>query len=191
MAFITASFLVYLGVGLGLLLVLRRMSEFGVLRRGVEWVLGVCLVVLAVFSLRDALRYRRSERVEDVTLQLPGGIKRRIHTLARRRMGAGGPVLGGFAVGACVTVLESVCTGQGYVPVLAYLARAGASGGRFWLLLVLYNLLFVLPLAVVFVCFHQGMQVPGLIAWSRRNLVAVKVLLAVFFAGLALLLLWP
>ncbi len=191
LAFITASFAVYFGLGLGLLLALRRMSGFGALRRGIEVTLGIGLVALAVFSFRDAIRYRRSGRAEDVTLQLPGGIKRRLHALVRSRVGKGGPILGGLAVGAGVTVLESLCTGQGYVPVLAYLAREGAGGIRFWMLLTLYNLLFVLPLAVVFALFHHGLQIPGLIAWSRRNVVAVKVLLALFFAGLAVLLLWP
>jgi cytochrome c biogenesis protein CcdA len=59
-----------------------------------------------------------------------------------------------------------------------------------WILLITYNLLFVLPLTVVFICFHRGLQLTSLINWSKRNLVVVKILLGFFFAAMALLLLW-
>jgi cytochrome c biogenesis protein CcdA len=103
----------------------------------------------------------------------------------------GRPILGGVVTGAGVTILESVCTGQSYVPVLMYMLKDNPSDLCSWLLLVTYNLLFVLPLAVVFICFHRGMQLKVLVDWSKRNLVVVKLLLGLFFAAMAVLLLWP
>jgi len=188
-AFIAASYVVYFGLGLGFLVFFRRLPHMEAIRRAFEIVLGLCMVPLAALSFRDAYRFRRTRRAEDVTLQIPGRIKRAIHAFTSDRIGSCGPVLGGALAGAGVTLLESVCTGQGYAPVLAYLLKAGNSQPRTLALLAVYNLLFVLPLAAVFCCFHRGLQIQVLIAWSRRNLAFVKVLLGLFFAAMAALLL--
>jgi cytochrome c biogenesis protein CcdA len=188
-SFISASFLVYMGLGLGFLYVFRQAPSFTTVKRVVETVLGLCMIPLALFSFRDAFRFRKSQRADDVTLQIPKAFKTRIHSLMRSRLGTGGSILGGLVTGAGVTVLESVCTGQSYVPVLMYMLKKDCSNFCVWLLLIVYNLLFVLPLAVVFVCFHRGMQLTALIEWSKRNLVVVKILLGLFFSAMAVLLL--
>ena len=189
-SFITASFLVYTGLGLGFLYAFRQAPNFPLVKKVVEIALGLCMIPLAALSFRDAFRFRKSQRPDDVTLQIPKGIKNKIHAFMNSRLGAGGPVLGGFVTGAGVTILESVCTGQSYVPVLMVVLQDDVSDLCSWLLLITYNLLFVLPLAAVFVCFHRGMQLKALIDWSKRNLVVVKILLGVFFSAMAVLLLW-
>ncbi|NLE53282.1 MAG: hypothetical protein GX613_17945 [Chloroflexi bacterium] len=188
-SFITASFLVYMGLGVGFLYVFRQAPSFTTVKRVIETVLGLCMIPLALFSFRDAFRFRKSQRPDDVTLQIPKAFKTRIHNIMRSRLGTGGSILGGLITGAGVTVLESVCTGQSYVPVLMYMLKKDCSNFCVWLLLVVYNLLFVLPLATVFVCFHRGMQLTSLIEWSKRNLVIVKILLGLFFSAMAVLLL--
>ena len=188
-SFISASFLVYMGLGLGFLYVFRQAPSFTTVKRVVETVLGLCMIPLALFSFRDAFRFRKSQRADDVTLQIPKAFKTRIHSLMRSRLGTGGSILSGLVTGAGVTVLESVCTGQSYVPVLMYMLKKDCSNFCVWLLLIVYNLLFVLPLAAVFICFHRGMQLTALIEWSKRNLVVVKILLGLFFSAMAVLLL--
>lgn len=190
MSFIFASFTVYLALGLGFLYAFRRAPNFPLVKLVVEIILGLCMIPLAVLSFRDAFRFRKSNRPDDVTLQIPKKIKARIHSFTNSRLGASGPVIGGLVTGAGVTVLESVCTGQGYVPTLMFVLKQDCTDLYAWLMLVLYNLLFVLPLAVVFVSFHRGMQLKALIEWSRRNLVVTKVLLGIFFTAMAILLLW-
>ena len=191
LSFISASFLVYTGLGLGFMYAFRQAPNFALTKKIVETIMGLCMLPLAYLSFRDAFRFRKSQRPSDVTLQIPKKTKERIHRFMNSRLGWGGPVLGGFVTGAGVTILESVCTGQSYVPVLMYMLKQDCTEFYFWLLLITYNLLFVLPLAVVFICFHRGMELKSLIAWSRRNLVAVKILLGVFFVAMAVLLLWP
>ena len=189
-SFITASFLVYTGLGLGFLYAFRQAPNFTLVKKVVETVLGLCMIPLAVLSFRDAFRFRKSQRPDDVTLQIPKPIKNRIHAFMNSRLGVGGPILGGLVTGAGVTILESVCTGQSYVPVLMYMLKNDHSDGGAWFYLITYNLLFVLPLAVVFICFHRGMQLKALIDWSKQNLVVVKILLGVFFTAMAALLLF-
>jgi cytochrome c biogenesis protein CcdA len=190
-SFIAASFLTYTALGLGILLIFRQAPSFNAVKRTVETVIGLGMIPLAALSFRDALRFRRSGRPEDVSLQIPKRIKSGIHAFMNARLGVGGPILGGLITGAGVTVLESVCTGQSYIPTLAYIIKSDGSDVHAWVLLLVYNLLFILPLAAVFICFHRGVQLQALIGWSKRNLVGAKILLGLFFAAMAVLLLWP
>lgn len=190
LSFISAAFLVYTALGLGFLFIFRRAPHFDLVKRIIEIILGLGMVPLAALSLRDAFLFRKSQNPADVTLKLPQHIKARIHAFMDARLRVGSSLFSGLVTGAGVTLLESVCTGQGYIPVLMYMLKNDGSDLYLWSLLLLYNLLFVLPLAIVFVCFHRGMQIKALIHWSKRNLVVAKILLGFFFAAMALLLLW-
>jgi len=189
-SFIVASFLVYMAIGFAFVKALRSLPNFEMVSNVFEIIIGLCMVPLAYLSFRDAFRFRKSERPADVTLQIPKKIKNHIHSYMKSRLGVGGPIIGGFITGAGVTVLESVCTGQGYLPVLTLMLKDNVSDVTAWGLLATYNLLFILPLTIVFICFHRGMEITALISWSKRNLVITKVFLGIFFTSMVILLLW-
>jgi hypothetical protein len=189
--FCTASFLTYLMIGFGLFRFLHLFSGFILLRRAVESGMAAVLLVLAALSFRDAIRFRKTGRAADVTLQLSTGMKKRIHDVMRRGLGSAGIIWGGLLIGCAVTVLESVCTGQVYVPTLVLILKDSAfSESRAWLLLLLYNALFVLPLVIVFVAVYFGLRTETLLAWNRRNVVSSKLLLGLFFVLTAWLIAW-
>jgi cytochrome c biogenesis protein CcdA len=188
-SFCTASFLTYLGIGFGLFRVLHLFSGFTALRSAVEWIMTAILLVLAVLSFRDAIRFRKTGRAADVTLQLSTGMKKRIHDVMRRGLGSASIIWGGLLIGCAVTALESVCTGQVYVPTLVLVLKDSAfSEFRAWMLLLLYNALFILPLVVVFIAVYFGLRTETLLAWSRRNVVVSKLLLGLFFVLMALVI---
>jgi len=191
LSFIASSFVVYTALGLGFLFAFRHAPNFPLVKKTIEVLLGLCMVPLAAFSFRDAFRFSKSQRPDDVTLQIPKKVKDQIHAFMNSRLGVGGPIIGGLVTGAGVTILESVCTGQSYVPTLMYILKTDSTNFLVWSLLLTYNLLFILPLSAVFLCFHRGMQLKSLITWSKENLVIAKVLLGLFFTVMAILLLWP
>ncbi len=237
-SFCLASFLTYLALGFGLFRVLHLFSGFTVLRSAVEWGMAAVLLILALLSFRDAVRFRKSHDGHDVTLQLSTGMKKRIHNVMRRglelftiktsqnpprpaatppeegnpnarnhsplqRRGAGTAgwvlrfgtthqsftilrtghlVLGGLFIGAAVTALESVCTGQVYVPTLVLILKNNAlAESRAWLYLLAYNLLFILPLVLAFIAVYFGLRTETLLRWSGQNVVLSKILLGLFF----------
>lgn len=186
--FTVASYVTYFGIGFGALQVLRKLSLWRVAGDVLRWGMVVVLGVLAVMSWRDAWRFMRVGRADAVSLQVPGAIKERVHGILRTRMGVGGLVVGALVAGCLVTLLESVCTGQIYVPTLVFLARDPAMGGRALGLLALYNLFFIGPLIVVIVAVWWGTRSPQLAEWSRRNVAPAKVLMGVLFAVMAALL---
>ena len=188
-AFVLGSFLTYFALGLGLLNVLRALTAFRWLRIGLDAAMVALLAVLAWLSFRDAWRFRRTGNPGDVSLQLSAGGKQRIHAIMRRGLAWRHLLLGGFAVGSAVTALESVCTGQVYVPTLVFILKSGQSGPRALGYLVVYNLMFVLPLLVILALTYRGLQMPRLLDWSRRNVVLSKILLGLFFVVMAALIL--
>ena len=186
--FCLASFVTYTALGFGLLRVLHLLSGFETVRAVIEIGLTAVLVILAIVSFRDAYRYGRTGKAADVALQLSAGIKTRIHKIMREGMKAKSLILGGLVVGASVTALESVCTGQVYLPTLALVATSGAGHVRAWSLLLLYNGMFILPIVVILVLTYLGLRTETLVEWSKSNVVISKVLLGLFFAGMAALL---
>lgn len=187
-AFCGASFLTYTALGFGLLQVLHAFDGFPAVRSVIEGLMVLALVALAALSFRDAWSFARTGRADAVTLQLPDAVKQRIHRVMRTRMRTGNLVAGGLLVGATVTALESVCTGQVYVPTLVVVVRSGVSSARAWLYLLLYNAMFVAPLVVAFLLTYFGLRTQTLLKWSKRNVVASKVLLGGFFLGMAALI---
>lgn len=185
-SYVLASFLIYLALGFGLFRVLHLFSGFTALRTAVEWIMAAILLVLAFLSFRDAIRFRKTGRTDDVTLQLSMGMKKRIHRVMRHGLGSTSIFLGGLLIGTAVTALESVCTGQVYVPTLVLILKNSAfSESRAWLYLLTYNLMFVLPLVVVFTAVYFGLRTERLLAWSRNNTVISKILLGLLFIFLS------
>ena len=180
-SFCLASFLVYTALGFGLLRVLHTVSVFPLVRKGINVVMLAVLGVLAVLSFRDAWRFKRSGKAQDLTLQLPDALKARIHAVMRTRLKNSSLIAGGFVVGAAVTVLESVCTGQVYVPTLVVVIRSGRASSHEWAYLLLYNVMFMVPLVTVFVFAYFGLRTEALLKWSRGNVVRSKVLLGSLF----------
>jgi hypothetical protein len=184
-AFCLASFITYTAIGFGLLRALHALSAFQTVRNALEIAMVLCLLALAFLSFRDAFRFRSTGKAADITLQLPDRIKGTIHGLLRTGIGQRAQVASGFAVGALVTALESVCTGQMYVPTLVVVVKSGANVAQGLALLVLYNVMFVLPLAATLVLSWRGLRLEKLIQWSVRNVFISKLLLGLFFLLLA------
>ena len=94
----------------------------------------------------------------------------------------------GIGCGFLVTLLDSLCTGQVYVPVLALISREPGTW-RSLFLLALYNLAFIAPLIAVFMLAAKGADAAQMSRWSKRNVFPSKLALGVVFALLGFLVL--
>jgi hypothetical protein len=185
-AFCLASFITYSALGLGLLAGLDSLKGVTGLRSAVEWGAVAALAILGMLNLRDAMRFHLSRDPKTILLQLPASVKTRIRAFAVSRWRGPAVVGTGLACGVVVTLLESVCTGQLYLPTLVLMSRAGVVRAR--LLLLLYNAAFILPLLAVFALGALGVGNRRLSGWSARNVVPSKILLGCVFLTLAVLL---
>jgi cytochrome c biogenesis protein CcdA/thiol-disulfide isomerase/thioredoxin len=155
-AFTLGVFLAYMLVGLGFYNVLGLLG--GLLTRLGRWLYGLtaafCLV-LAVFSFADYLKARRGD-IGDMSLNLPHQLRMRINALIRKGRKSRAFVAGAFVTGILVSLLELACTGQVYLPTIIFVMSVPELQVRAFLLLLFYNLLFILPLIVVFVLAYYG-----------------------------------
>ena len=144
---------------------------------------------MAGVSLRDLYRARRGRHAE-ISLQLPAALKRRVHAVLRESGGATrgpGLLVGVFVTGVVVSVLELACTGQVYLPTIAYMVQVDRSplGIRS---LLLYNTGFVLPLIGVFALAYAGVGSQRMATWARTHVASAKGLMAALFAFIAIAL---
>jgi cytochrome c biogenesis protein CcdA/glutaredoxin len=184
-AFTLGVFLVYLVVGLGFYKVLDLLGDL--LTTVGRWVYGLTALlcaVLAVFSFLDFLKARRGE-IGDMALNLPHGLRMRINAMIRKGHRSQAFVVGTFATGVAVSFLELACTGQVYLPTIIFVVSQPALRVRALLFLVLYNLLFILPLVVVFILVYYGTGSKQLTRFLQRRAAVVKLGMALLFAALA------
>jgi cytochrome c biogenesis protein CcdA/thiol-disulfide isomerase/thioredoxin len=184
-AFTAGVFLAYLLVGIGFWKVLDLLG--GVLITLSRWVYGItaalCLM-LAVLSLRDFLRARRGG-IGEMALNLPHALRMRINAVVRQGRRTEAFVAGAFVTGIVISFLELACTGQVYLPTIIFAMSHEGLRARAFAYLLIYNLLFILPLVVVFVLVYRGAGSKQLTAFLQRNAAWVKLGLAALFAALA------
>jgi cytochrome c biogenesis protein CcdA/glutaredoxin len=184
-AFTLGVFIAYLAVGMGFYKVLELLG--GLLTTLGRWVYGLTALlcaVLAVLSLLDFVRARRGE-IGDMSLNLPHSLRMRINAIIRRGRRARTYVLGAFFTGLIVSFLELACTGQVYLPTIVAVMSRPEMRARAIFYLFLYNLLFILPLVVVFILAYYGTSSKQLTRFLQRRAALVKLGMVILFASLA------
>jgi len=184
-AFTLGVFLAYLAVGLGFYKVLDLLGDLlTTLGRWVYGLTGLFCTVLAVFSFLDFLKARRGG-IGDMTLSLPHSLRMRINAVIRKGRKSRTFVAGSFVTGVVVSFLELACTGQVYLPTIIFVMSQPEMRVRAFIFLTLYNLLFILPLVVVFILAYYGTGSKQLTSFLQRRAAAVKLGMALLFAALA------
>lgn len=187
--FTTAVFLTYLVLGLGIFRVVKIFSVSRGISRGITVTIGILAIVLGAYSTYDFVVWRKSRSSSDIKLKLPARLEKAIHAIMRTKLRARNLVLGSLIVGFAVAILESVCTGQVYLPTIMFVLNDASLRLHGLFYLVLYNLCFILPLIVIFALAYQGFASERLGGFLKRHLGALKASLAVIFFGLGILLL--
>jgi len=184
LAFAAGVFLAYLAAGMGLYQLVSRAKWFFALSKWFYLVIGLFAAVIAVLSVRDAWRARHGD-LGDMTLQLPERNKGMIHKLIRDQARTGFVATSAFLIAFPVSLFEFMCTGQTYLPTIVLIFSQSVLKQRAALLLIAYNLLFILPLVLITVIAYLGVTSDHLVAWLKKNAAPVKAATAVLFVALA------
>jgi hypothetical protein len=118
-------------------------------------------------------------------LKLPTRLRRWINRVIREgaRMRAFVPVT--FVAGVVISVIELACTGQVYLPTILFVLSVPKLQVQAGVYLVLYNLMFVLPLVVVFLLAYFGTTSQQLGLFIHRRAATIKLATAGLFVLLA------
>jgi hypothetical protein len=182
-------FLTYFLVGLGVLKAIQSLEFFPLLGRWVYLATALLCTILAILTFRDFFRARQG-RASEMTLSLPDGLRRRINRVIRENARVEAFVVVALVTGMIVSLLELACTGQVYFPTIAYVTSVPELASRAVLYLLLYCLMFILPLVAVFLLSYFGTTSERLGLFLVRHIATIKVLTASVFVGLALWMVW-
>jgi thiol-disulfide isomerase/thioredoxin/sulfite exporter TauE/SafE len=188
-SFTVAVFLTYLLVGVGVLGFVHSLGIVKTLSRVIYLATGVFCLVLAGFSLFDVYRIKQG-RIEDIALKLPERLQKRVHQTIREGRNVRNYVWAAFVTGFLVSLLELACTGQVYLPTIIFVSGVPELRVNALVYLVLYNLMFILPLVIIFVLVFYGTTSKQLTGFFRANAASVKLLTALLFAALGFWLLY-
>jgi cytochrome c biogenesis protein CcdA len=185
-SFIAAVFASYLAIGLGAYSLLRFLAQFEIVGRIIFLIFGIAALVLGVLSLYDFFA-ARAGKTNRMILQLPLGIKQRIHEGIKEKTRVGGIVTGSLVAGFLISFLEFGCTGQVYLPTITFVISRAGFALKPVFALVIYNLVFIIPLAVI--------ALLGIIFTTKniaisleKKIPMIKILTAILFFGLGILL---
>ncbi|HUV93365.1 MAG TPA: hypothetical protein VMX14_00860 [Anaerolineae bacterium] len=183
-AFTAGVFLTYLGVGFGFLKFLSSLPFLDVIGK---WVYGITAVLCLGLAWGSFADYRKAKegRLEDMSLKLPGRMREWTKTLIREGTGARRFVLSAFMLGFGVSVVELACTGQVYLPTIIFVLGIPEWRAQASIALLVYNLMFILPLIVIFLTVYYGTTSQQLIDWLTRRSATVKLGMGVLFLLLA------
>lgn len=184
--FVASVFAVYFMLGLGLLSGLRAIMGFRYAGLISNSIISVLAVIMGLASVRDALR-ARAGNPGDAVMKMPEVLSRSTRLLIRTTSTWTAALTSSAIAGAGVSLLELACTGQIYLPTLAFINRTNRTGTSI-LLLLAYNTAFVLPLLLLFAVFFLGTSHERIRSWYRGKIFMVRVLTACFFFAMAALI---
>ena len=186
--FTAGVFAAYFAAGIGLSEALLRLQFLPRASAAVGWIAVALTLLLALLSLWDFGLAVRG-RTADMQLKLPHRVRMRINMLIARNLRTRSALIAGVGLGAGVSLLEFVCTGQVYLPLIRYMTSVSGTRWRGIGLLLLYNGAFILPLLAVFAACFFGLRSERLLALFQRHVPLMKLLLCVFFTALGILML--
>jgi len=197
-SFITAVFLTYLLLGVGILSFLYQIKGFWFVAKIFNYAVGSISLVLGALCIYDILKFKSSGKHEGMILQLPRQVKNQIHKVIGAsyrkdgtvKKGVSSLVLSALFTGFIVSILEAVCTGQMYLPTIAFVLKTTHLRLEAFGYLVMYNIIFVMPLVVILLLGTWGVSSGEFSKFFNKHMGFVKMLMALAFFGLGLFLLW-
>lgn len=186
--FTLAIFLTYFLIGAGALKAVTTLSFLPLARQIFIFVTAGIGIILGTLSLLDYLKYKKTGQTGDATLQLPPRIKQMIHSTIRKNVKTSNFIIMAAVTGFMVSILELACTGQIYLPTLIFISNVPEFRANALVYLLLYNLMFVVPLILVFLFTYWGTSSQRWAELTKQHFGAIKLIMAVLFFGLAILL---
>ncbi len=189
-SFIIAVFLTYYALGALFFEIMGAMQGsastiFKGIAMTIKWISLLMVVAAGILSIIDAFRAFRSGGRDKMLLVLPEKLKNKIRKRLRVTAHSGSLIAGAFVSGIVISFLEAACTGQTYMPIISALVADNTTAMRGYWLLLLYNILFIIPLLAVFFAVFFGMTSEQIGNLARKRVWITKLILGVMFLIIA------
>jgi len=179
LAFTTAVFVMYFFYGLIIIRFFQLIQALTSVRFWLYKVLGLVAIILGILNLRDFIRYKPGGFLTEMPMFLRPKVQNLMFKVTSPR--------GAFVVGALVTLFLLPCTIGPYIICGGILCSFSLLETIPWLLL--YNLVFVLPmLAITAVCYIGFTTVENVAGWKEENIRYLHLVAGVIILGLGLMM---
>ncbi len=155
--YILAIYLTYLLAGLGLMYFFSSIPI--VIAEYLSIAVGFLVIFAGLLEIKDFFWYGKG-----FSLEIPKVFAKKIQQWST---GGNATVLGVMLLGAFVAAVELPCTGAPYLAIITVL-RINFDWAAF-LLMVLYNLIFVLPLIILLLVVASGAKLSSVQKWKEEG----------------------
>ena len=182
--YIIAVYATYFLIGVGLF-TLAYTAEFA---KPFYWFAASVAILAGLFEIKDYFWYGKGFSLQ----MIPGAAERiKRYSKAMERMEIKHPALSlGVAafLGIFVVFVELPCTGAPYLAILGLLSKGEYGAGI--PLLLLYNLIFILPLIVIVGLVYTGYASKKLEKWRKEYRGVMRLLIGLFLLALGAYMIW-
>lgn len=167
-AYIGAVYISYLLAGLGLLTVVNMAG----VSRWIYLIAAVLAVVFGAINIKDFFAYGKG-----ISLAIPQSKKPVIKRYVQQAS-----IPAAIVLGFLVSAFELPCTGGAYLAILSMLAKKEDGMSLFYL--IIYNIIFVLPLVAILLLFWKGVSAERMESWRKREKGTMRLILGLVLLGL-------
>jgi len=153
--YILAVFVTYVLAGFGILYFLSSVPLY--ISEYISIVVGSLIIIAGMIEIKDFFWYGQG-----ITLAIPPERAKQIHEMTKKITLPGVLILGVFVAG-----VELPCTGAPYLAILLLLSQNFNFAA--FLMLILYNIIFVLPLIVILLMVYFGFKIQHIKRWKQNN----------------------
>lgn len=153
--YILAVFVTYILAGFGILYFLSSVPLY--ISEYISILVGSLIIIAGLIEIKDFFWYGQG-----ITLAIPPERAKQIHEMTKKITLPGVIFLGIFVAG-----VELPCTGAPYLAILLLLSQNFNFAA--FLMLILYNLIFVGPLIVILLMVNFGVKIQNIKRWKQNN----------------------
>jgi len=172
--YIFSIFVTYLLAGLGLIYFLASVPLF--VAEYLSLFVGGLVILAGLLEIKDFFWYGKG-----FSLQIPPYFANKIHKFSKNLTVPGVIFLGAFIAG-----VELPCTGAPYLAIITILSLNFNLYA--FLLLVIYNIVFVAPLIIILLLVAGGTKVNAIENWKQANKGYMRLFIGLLLIGLGWLL---
>mgnify|MGYP001610337455 CR=1 FL=1 len=172
--YILSVMVTYLIAGLGLIYFLASLPLM--ITEMISIVVGVLIVLAGVLEVKDYFWYGKG-----FSLAIPGGVIDKIHKMSSKVS-----IPGVILLGAFVSAVELPCTGGPYLAIITLLSQY--FDWTAFLMMVLYNIIFVSPLIVILFLVAGGMKLHKVKKWKQEARGTMRLMIGLLLIGMGWLL---
>ena len=172
--YILSVFVTYLLAGLGLVYFMSNLPLY--LSEYISIAVGILIIFAGLLEIKDYFWYGRW-----FSLTIPGYFAKRLHEHASKVTIPGIMLLGAFVAG-----VELPCTGAPYLAIITLLSQYFDFSA--FLMLVLYNIVFIAPLLVILFMVAAGKKLHEVKKWKQESRGIMRLFIGLMLVAIGWLL---